>query len=152
MLKWEPPLPRATMEVPLWELTHCPSACCLRLYCGDSAQPYFLGLELRSVLQFQLRSWTTSKLSEPPHSGLLRSSWLQSPSTQVPSRSSPGTCCQQAPMDFYAREGWVFPVSLMEAQVLSPQASNHSSNPNIAQGRDAKRDFLSCPLSFEGLV
>lgn len=95
------------------------------------------------------RSWTTSKALRTPCSCLLRAGWLQSPSSQAPSRSSLDSCCQLAPKNFYAREGWVFPVSLMEGHVRSPQASHHPSSPTTVGGSDEKRDFFRVPSHFK---
>ena len=91
-------------------------------------------------------SWTTSKALRTPCSCLLRAGWLQSPSSQAPSRSSLDSCCQLAPMDFYAREGSVFPVSLMEGLFLVHRHHTTQAAPPPYRAEMKKETFFVYPL------
>lgn len=105
----------------------------------EGHSPALLSLELRSMPPVP---GPLPRLSEAP-SGLLRAGWLQTPSSQAPSRSSVDSCCQLAPGASTQDRVGHFPVGLKEGHALSPQPSHHSGSPTTIWGRDEnKRLFL----------
>ena len=71
--------------------------------CGLSLPLFAVGgePEVRSIL-------ISFPALDPQRQSTSQAGWLQTPSSQAPSRSSVDSCCQLAPGDFYSIEGGAF--------------------------------------------